>query len=221
MKILREVLEHNPLEILTEEDKSGNKKLYIKGVFLQSEIRNKNNRMYPKSILQTEVARYTKEYIDKHRAFGELNHPATPTINLDRVSHIITELKEDGNNFIGKAKILDTPNGKIAESLINEGVTLGVSSRGMGSLKETKNGLNMVQDDYRLSTAADIVADPSAPDAIVTGIMENADWIMVNDTWIPQFTESAKKYINEKVKMNKEEVYLNIFEKFMSNLSNH
>ena len=163
-----------------EEEKNGKKGLYIEGIFMQGDIKNRNGRMYPKDVLQKEVNRYNKEYIDKNRAYGELGHPQGPTINLERVSHMITQLQQDGSNFVGKAKIMtNTPYGQIVKSLIDEGAQLGVSSRGMGSLKQ-KNGANEVQGDFYLATAADIVADPSAPNAFVNGVMESKEWIWDN-----------------------------------------
>ena len=170
-----------------KEDKDGKTNLFIEGVFLQSDLKNRNGRVYPREIMQREVNRYVKESINKKRAMGELGHPDGPTINLDRVSHMITSLREDGSNYIGKAKILDTPMGNIVKNLIDEGASLGVSSRGLGTLKE-KNGINEVQDDFVLSTAADIVADPSAPDAFVRGIMEHKEWVMVEGTWTVSYT---------------------------------
>ena len=166
------------VEFLSEE-KNGKKSHFIEGVFLQSEIKNKNGRVYPQGVLAREVAKYDEHHIQKGRALGELGHPEGPSINLDRVSHKIESLREDGNNFIGRAKILETPMGNIAKNLLDEGVRLGVSSRGMGSLKE-KDGVNFVADDFMLATAADIVADPSAPDAFVNGIMEGKEWVWNN-----------------------------------------
>ena len=175
MKLICEVNEEIKHEIT--EGANGKKALHIEGVFMQGDIKNKNGRMYPKEILEKEVKRYNKEYIDKNRAYGELGHPQGPTINLERVSHMITQLQPDGSNFVGKAKIMtETPYGKIVESLINEGAQLGVSSRGMGSLKD-KGGVAEVQKDFYLATAADIVADPSAPNAFVNGIMESKEWV--------------------------------------------
>ena len=166
-------------EFILEDRKGGGKNYFIEGVFLQAELKNKNGRMYPFKTLQREVAKYDENFITKGRALGELGHPEGPSINLDRVSHKIESLREDGNNFIGRAKILDTPNGKIAKSLLDEGVSLGVSSRGMGSLRK-EDGCNIVEDDFMLATAADIVADPSAPDAFVAGIMEGKEWVWDN-----------------------------------------
>ena len=176
MKLITENIES--VELITEE-KDGEKKLYIEGVFLQSEVKNRNGRVYPFKVLDNEVKRYHEEYIKPGRALGELGHPDGPTVNLDRVSHRIVSLKAEGNNFIGKAHILDTPNGKIAKSLLGEGVKLGVSSRGMGTL-DKQEGVSYVMDDFMLATAADIVADPSAPDAFVNGIMEGKEWVWNN-----------------------------------------
>ena len=177
-----------------KEESNGKTNLFIEGVFLQSDLKNRNGRVYPREIMQREVDRYVKESIDKKRAMGELGHPDGPTINLDRVSHMITSLREDGSNYIGKAKILDTPMGNIVKNLIDEGASLGVSSRGLGTLKE-KNGINEVQDDFVLSTAADIVADPSAPDAFVRGIMEHKEWVMVEGAWMEQDIDLAVRRI--------------------------
>ena len=193
MKLIREEIER--VEVLTE-SKNGKKSLFIKGPFLQAEKVNRNGRMYPMGIMEREVERYSKDYVQKGRALGELGHPDGPTVNLDRVSHKITELYKDGNNFIGKAQILSTPMGKIAESLLKDGVTLGVSSRGIGSLRETKNGYKEVGEDFMLATAADIVADPSAPDAFVQGIMEGKEWIWDGGILRERYAENAKRQIN-------------------------
>ena len=174
MKLIREEIEQ--VEVIVE-NRNGKKSLFIEGVFLQSEMKNRNGRMYPKSTLAREVGRYNENFVQKGRALGELGHPDGPTVNLDRVSHKIVSLKESGNNFIGKAKILSTPMGKIASNLLGEGVKLGVSSRGVGSLNKTNEGYSVVGEDFTLATAADIVADPSAPDAFVDGIMEGKDWV--------------------------------------------
>ena len=179
MKLIKEITE--TVSYLVE-DSNGKKSLHIEGPFLVAEKKNRNGRLYEYNTMKKEVARYTEEYINKHRAFGELGHPESPSINLDRVSHMITSLREDGNQWIGKAKILDTPMGNIAKSLIEGGAQLGVSSRGMGSLKNV-NGVNVVQPDFYLATAADIVADPSAPGAFVQGIMEGKEWMLVNGVW--------------------------------------
>jgi hypothetical protein len=199
------------------EEKVGDKKnLYIKGVFLQAEQKNRNGRVYPLPILEREVKRYNDKYIDQNRAFGELGHPQGPTVNLDRVSHMITELEADGNNFVGKAKIMDTPMGKIVSSIMNEDAQLGVSSRGMGSLKE-KNGINEVQDDYYLATAADIVADPSAPNCFVQGIMEGKEWAWDNGVLKESDVARIKRKLDEaSSKRDREEEILRSFAKLMS-----
>lgn len=199
------------------EEKVGDKKnLFIKGVFLQAEQKNRNGRVYPFPILEREVKRYNDKYIDQNRAFGELGHPQGPTVNLDRVSHMITELHADGNNFVGKAKIMDTPMGKIVSSIMNEGAQLGVSSRGMGSLKE-KNGINEVQDDYYLATAADIVADPSAPNCFVQGIMEGKEWAWDNGVLKESDVDRIKRKLDEtSSKRVREEEILRSFAKLMS-----
>ena len=184
---------------------------------MQAEKKNRNGRVYPKDILSKEAERYNREYVQKNRAFGELGHPDSPTINLDRVSHMITKLYPDGNNFIGKAKILDTPNGKIVKSLLDGGATLGVSTRGVGSLKP-QNGYQVVQDDFHLATAADIVADPSAPDAFVCGIMEGKEWILDGTGWKEIDYDYAKKQIQGASQNEIEDVALRLFENFMSKL---
>ena len=214
MKLITEQI--TEVKVIAEE-KNGVKSLFITGPFLVGEEKNRNGRIYPKAVLQKEARRYTEEYISKNRAFGELGHPDSPSINLDRVSHLITSLKEDGNVFIGKAKILETPMGKIAKSLIEGGAQLGVSSRGMGSLKE-KDGVNLVQDDYYLATAADIVADPSAPGAFVQGIMEGKEWVW--DNGIIKEVDVVEMYDEiSKAKRNQiEEISLRIFENFLSKL---
>lgn len=214
MKLISEIVEQ--VQIITEEK---SKDLYLEGVFLQSELANRNNRIYPKAVMEKEVARYMKEYVDSNRAFGELGHPEGPTINLDRVSHIITSLKEDGNNYIGRAKILNTPMGNIVRGLIEGGAQLGVSSRGMGTLKEREGGINEVQNDFYLATAADIVADPSAPDAFVQGIMENKEWMFVNGSWTYQNMDETKKLIEATKKQQLEEVKFRAFENFLNSLS--
>lgn len=215
MKLITEVTED--IQYISEE-KNGKRHLYIEGVFLQSNLTNRNNRSYPKEIMRKEVDRYRTEQIDKKRAMGELGHPEGPTLNLDRVSHMITSLKEDGDNWIGKAKILDTPMGNIVKNLMDEGAQLGVSSRGLGSLKE-KNGINEVQDDFVLATAADIVADPSAPDAFVRGIMENKEWMMVNGIWTEREMEVAQQIINKSSSRELEEQKLAVFSSFLDRLS--
>ena len=214
MKLIKEITE--TVSYLTEEA-DGKKVLHIEGPFLVAEKKNKNGRIYEFNTLRKEVHRYTEDYINKHRAFGELGHPDTPSINLDRVSHMIVGLREDGNQWIGKAKILDTPMGNIARSLIEGGAQLGVSSRGMGSLKAI-NGVNIVQDDFHLATAADIVADPSAPGAFVQGIMEGKEWMLVNGVWTEQYIEEAKREIKKASQKDIEKVSLRIFENFMKKL---
>ena len=215
MRLIAEEL--TEVKFLSEE-KNGKKNYFIEGIFLQSEIANKNGRMYPFRTLQREVAKYDENFIMKGRALGELGHPEGPSINLDRVSHKIERLSEDGNNFIGRAKILDTPNGKIAKSLLDEGVSLGVSSRGMGSLKK-ESACNVVQDDFMLATAADIVADPSAPDAFVSGIMEGKEWIWDGGILRERFATKTYKQINTLVDQKKlDEQKLNLFNDFLSNL---
>jgi hypothetical protein len=199
------------------EEVNGKQERYIEGIFMQAEKQNRNGRVYPRHVLSKEVERYNKDYVNKNRAFGELGHPDSPTINLDRVSHMITSLRSDGNNFIGKAKILDTPNGKIVKSLLDGGASLGVSTRGVGSLKPA-NGFQLVQDDFHLATAADIVADPSAPDAFVQGIMENAEWILTNQGWKAVHQERARRMLKEASSNDIEEVALKIFENYISKL---
>ena len=201
------------------EGKGDKKRMYIEGVFLQGEIKNRNGRMYPISTLSKEVNRYNESFVKKGRALGELGHPEGPTVNLDRVSHKITSLVQEGNNFRGKAQLLSTPMGKIAQNLIGEGVTLGVSSRGVGSLKEDVRGCKVVGEDFMLATAADIVADPSAPDAFVSGIMEGKEWIWEGGILREQLAEKTQKRINTLVDQRKlEEHKLNLFNDFLSNL---
>jgi hypothetical protein len=214
MKLIRELTES--VQYLTEE-KDGKKTLYIEGPFLVAEAVNKNKRMYKEETMRNEVKRYSEEYINKHRAFGELGHPDTPSINLDRVSHLIVGLRQEGNAWIGKAKILETPMGNIARSLIEGGAQLGVSSRGMGSLK-MENGVNVVQGDFHLATAADIVADPSAPGAFVQGIMEGKEWMMVNGVWTEYQYEEAKQEIKQASRKDIEKVSLRIWESFVKKL---
>jgi len=201
------------------EGKGAKKKMYIEGVFLQGDIKNRNGRMYPVNTLAKEVGRYNESFVKKGRALGELGHPDGPTVNLDRVSHKITELRQEGKNFIGKAQLLETPMGKIAKSLIAEGVTLGVSSRGVGSLKEDHTGCKVVGEDFMLATAADIVADPSAPDAFVSGIMEGKEWVWEGGILREQLASKTEKRINTLVDQNRlEEHKLNLFNDFLSNL---
>ena len=216
MKLITETIED--VKLLTEE-KDGKKLLYIEGVFLQSELKNRNGRMYPFSVLEREVKRYNEEYVQSKRALGELGHPDGPTVNLDRVSHKITSLVQEGNNFRGKAQILSTPMGKIASSLLDEGVMLGVSSRGVGSLQTTSEGCKIVGEDFQLATAADIVADPSAPDAFVNGIMEGREWVWEGGILREQLAETTKKRINTLVDQKQlEEKKLELFNNFLSNL---
>ena len=199
------------------EEKNGKKEYKIKGVFLQSEIKNRNGRVYPREIMVREVNRYTKEFINKNRAFGELGHPDGPTVNLERVCHMVKSLTPDGDNFIGEAKIMDTPYGKIVKGLIDEGAQLGVSSRGMGSIMN-RNGINYVKDDFYLATAADIVADPSAPDAFVEGIMESREWIWNNGVLKQVELEEWKRQIQDAKRSVLEEKKLNIFKSFLTKL---
>ena len=216
MKLITE--EVTNVKILTE-GKGANKKLYIEGVFLQGEIKNRNGRMYPMSTLAKEVGRYNETFVSKGRALGELGHPDGPTVNLDRVSHKITSLVQEGNNFKGKAQILSTPMGKIASSLLDEGVMLGVSSRGVGSLQTTSEGCKVVGEDFQLATAADIVADPSAPDAFVNGIMEGKEWVWEGGILREQLAETTKKRINTLVDQRQlEEHKLQLWSDFLSNL---
>lgn len=220
MKLITEITEE--VKLLQEEKEDGKKNYFIEGVFMQGNIKNRNGRVYPTEVLDKEVGRYNKEYVEKNRAYGELGHPTGPTINLERVSHMITKLERDGDNYIGRAKIMtETPYGGIVKSLMDEGATLGVSSRGMGSLKQSKSGVAEVQNDFYLATAADIVADPSAPNAFVEGIMEGADWVFdaARNEW--QMIE-ADKIRNEVKKMSAAEVEANklqIFEQFLKTLS--
>ena len=216
MKLIREEIE--TVEFVTEE-KNGKKSLYIEGVFLQGNIKNRNGRMYPMETLAKEVNRYNESNVVTGRALGELGHPDGPTVNLDRVSHKIVSLKESGSNFIGKAKILDTPMGQIAKSLIGEGVKLGVSSRGIGSLKPTKEGFNVVGDDFMLATAADIVADPSAPDAFVEGIMEGKEWVWEGTTLRERLAERTKTKIERLAEQKRlEEHKIGLFNEFINSL---
>jgi len=214
MKLIKEVTE--TLSYIAEE-KDGKKTLFIEGPFLQCEVVNRNGRKYLRETMTKEVERYTENYINKNRAFGELGHPDTPTINLDRVSHLTMSLHQNGNDWIGKAKILETPMGNIVRNLIEGGAQVGVSSRGLGSLKNV-NGINIVQDDFHLATAADIVADPSAPNAFVQGIMEGKEWMIVNGVWTEVHYEQAKQEIRQASRREIEEVSLRIFENFVKKL---
>ena len=216
MKLIREEIES--VEFLVEQ-KNGKKSMYIEGVFLQADMKNRNGRVYPMETLRREVGRYSENHITSGRALGELGHPEGPTVNLDRVSHKIISLRESGSNFIGKAKILGTPMGKIASSLIEEGVKLGVSSRGVGSLQQTKEGYSVVGEDFMLATAADIVADPSAPDAFVSGIMEGKDWVWDGGVLREKFATKTYKTINTLVDQKRlDEQKLALFNDFLSNL---
>jgi hypothetical protein len=216
MKLITEEIES--VEFLVE-SRGGKKSMYIEGVFLQGNIKNRNGRMYPMETLRREVGRYNENHVAKGRALGELGHPEGPTVNLDRVSHKIISLRENGSNFIGKAKILNTPMGKIAASLVEEGVKLGVSSRGIGSLKMTREGVNIVGDDFMLATAADIVADPSAPDAFVEGIMEGKDWVWDGSILREKYAQKTYATINTLVDQKKlDENKLNLFNQFLQNI---
>ena len=216
MKLIRENIEE--VKFLTEATENGKKNLYITGPFLVYDKPNKNNRMYTKDILSNEVKRYNEEYVKTNRALGELGHPDTPSINLERVSHKIVELTDNGESFIGKALILDTPYGQIVKNFMDSGVNLGVSSRGMGSLQPTKEGYNIVQDDFRLATAADIVADPSAPGAFVNGIMENKEWLFVEGRFVEIDIDNAKRQIKQASRKDIEQVAFNLFENFIRKL---
>jgi hypothetical protein len=214
MKLIREEVES--VKFITEE-RAGKKSLYIEGIFLQADIKNRNGRCYPMETLTKEVSRYNESYIKKGRALGELGHPDGPTVNLDRVSHMITSLKSEGNNFVGKAKILETPMGKIASSLISEGVKLGVSSRGIGSLVE-KNGVRYVSDDFMLATAADIVADPSAPDAFVNGIMEGVEWVWNNGILEQKLARMQRQIDAYSASKQLSEQKIRLFDEFINSL---
>jgi len=214
MKLISEEIQN--AEYLVE-DNGGKKSYKIKGIFLQSDLKNRNGRVYPKQVLEQEVSRYNREFINKKRAFGELGHPDGPTVNLERVSHMITSLTPDGKNFVGEAKIMDTPYGKIVKGLIDEGAQLGVSSRGMGSIIQ-RNGANYVKDDFYLATAADIVADPSAPDAFVEGIMESKEWVWDNGKLVEKDIEAWKRQIRETKQRKLDEVKLKVFESFLGKL---
>ncbi len=216
MKLISE--EATNVEFLTEATKSGGKNYFIEGIFMQANKKNRNGRIYPTEILQKEARRYTTEFIKKKRAFGELGHPDGPTVNLERVSHMIEELEEVGQNFMGRAKILDTPYGKIVKNLIDEGAQLGVSSRGMGSLKAGRNGISEVQGDFYLATAADIVADPSAPDAFVAGIMEGKEWVWDNGLLKETQIQEYKDKIENSSRKDRENVLVEAFKDFIVKL---
>ena len=217
MKLISEFIDYGVSPVIVEKNEKGEKEYFIEGVFMQAEVKNRNGRIYPKAIMAKEVKRYTKEFIDKNRAFGELGHPEGPTINLDKVSHMITSLVEDSNNYVGRAKILSTPNGQIVRSLIDDGAKLGVSSRGLGSL-EQKGDAQVVKGDFQLATAADIVADPSAPEAFVEGIMEGVEWFYENGILKARQMEQMKHELSS-AKLNKlEEIKLNLWKRFVENL---
>ena len=216
MKLIKEVFETT--NCIVEEKVGGKKNYFIEGVFLQSELVNRNGRMYKESTMDNEVGRYMKEYVQKNRAYGELGHPDTPSINLDRVSHLIVDLRKEGTNYIGKAKILETPMGMIARGLLDGGANLGVSSRAMGSLKTNNEGVQVVQDDFMLSTAADIVADPSAPDAFVRGIMENKEWAFVDGKFVEKNIDEVKAMIRRTSSRNLEEAKVLAFQNFLSKI---
>ena len=215
MKLITETIED--IEVLTEANTKGGQDYKIRGVFMQADIKNRNGRVYPVATLSKEVARYTTEYINKRRAFGELGHPDGPTVNLERVSHMITSLKPEGKNFIGEAKVMDTPYGKIVKNLIDEGAQLGVSSRGMGSIQSSSQG-NVVGKDFYLATAADIVADPSAPDAFVEGIMEGKEWVWDNGVLKSKTVEEYKSEIERARRTELAEVKSKVFKDFVSKL---
>jgi hypothetical protein len=216
MRLIREIYEQT--STIVESKLGKGKEYFIEGIFLQSELKNRNGRMYPESVMDNEVGRYIKESVDKNRAYGELGHPDTPSINLDRVSHMIVSLKKEGTNYIGKAKILETPMGQIARGLLDGGANLGVSSRALGSLQANNEGIQIVQDDFMLSTAADIVADPSAPDAFVRGIMESKEWVFVDGKFVEQHIEEAKRTVRKASSRNLEEAKIYAFQKFLSKI---
>ena len=216
MKLIKEVFEQT--NIIVEDKLGKGKEYFIEGIFLQSELKNRNGRVYPEGVMDNEVKRYQENYINKNRAYGELGHPDTPSINLDRVSHLITSLRKEGTNYIGKAKILDTPMGKIAKGLLDGGANLGVSSRALGSLKMNKEGVQVVQDDFMLSTAADIVADPSAPDAFVRGIMESCEWIFVDGRFEQRQIEQTKKLIQNTPSKRITEASIQAFQNFLNSI---
>jgi hypothetical protein len=215
MKLIREVNES--LNMIVEEKLGKGKQLYVEGIFLQSNIKNRNGRLYPESVMDKEVQRYIKEKVEKNSAFGELGHPDSPSINLDRISHLITSLHKEGNNWIGKAKILDTPMGRIAEGILKGGGRIGTSSRALGSLKMNNEGINVVQNDFMLSTAGDLVSDPSAPDAWVQGIMEGAEWVYVDGKFERQ-VDAARKTIMTATSINLEEQKILAFEHFLRSI---
>jgi|TARA_B100001093_G_scaffold482526_1_gene514264 hypothetical protein len=217
MKLISEFNDYSVSPIIVEENEKGQKEYFIEGIFMQSEIKNRNGRVYPKEVMQKEVGRYVKEFVEKDRAFGELGHPEGPTINLDKVSHMITKLEEDGNNYVGRAKILSTPNGQIVRNLIDDGAKLGVSSRGLGSL-EQKGGAQYVKDDFQLATAGDIVADPSAPEAFVNGIMEGTEWVYENGLLTARQFDEMQTEIRSAKSNNLEEVTIKQWKRFVESL---
>lgn len=217
MKLISEFNDYSVTPVIIEQNEKGEKEYFIEGIFMQSEIKNRNGRVYPKEVMEKEVNRYVKEFVEKDRAFGELGHPEGPTINLDKVSHMITSLEEDGNNYVGRAKILSTPNGQIVRSLISDGAKLGVSSRGLGSL-EQKGNAQYVKDDFQLATAGDIVADPSAPEAFVEGIYEGVEWVMENGILKAVDMERMQNELKTASLNNLEETKLNLWKKFVKNL---
>jgi len=217
MKLISEFNDYGVQPVIVEENENGKKDYFIEGIFMQSEIKNRNGRIYPKEVIQNEVKRYNKEFVQKDRAFGELGHPEGPTINLDKVSHLITKLEEDGNNFVGRAKILSTPNGQIVKNLIDDGAKLGVSSRGLGSL-ESKGNAQYVKDDFQLATAGDIVADPSAPEAFVEGIMEGVEWYYDSGILKMKDAEQMRKELRTAKSSKLQETKLNLWKKFVENL---
>jgi hypothetical protein len=213
MKLIKEVFDTTNLIV---EDKKGKKEYFIEGIFLQSALQNRNKRMYPEHVMDAEVARYMKECVKMNRAYGELGHPDSPSINLDRVSHMIVDLRKEGTNYIGRAKIMETPMGNIARGLLDGGANLGVSSRALGSLKMNNEGVNVVQDDFMLSTAADIVADPSAPDAYVRGIMESKEWTFVDGKFVEKDIEETQKFIRKASSKQLQEAKVLAFQSFLS-----
>ena len=217
MKLISEFNDYSVTPVIIEQNEKGEKEYFIEGIFMQSEIKNRNGRVYPKEVMEKEVNRYVKEFVEKDRAFGELGHPEGPTINLDKVSHMITSLEEDGNNYVGRAKILSTPNGQIVRSLISDGAKLGVSSRGLGSL-EQRGGAQYVKDDFQLATAGDIVADPSAPEAFVEGIMEGVEWVYQNGILTALQVEDMQKELKSARLNNLEETKLNLWKRFVESL---
>jgi hypothetical protein len=218
MKLITEMIDTD-VQFITEAKEDGGKNYFIEGVFMQGEIKNRNGRMYPIGTLLKEVKRYNKEYVEQNRAYGELGHPQGPTINLERVSHMIKDLHQDGNNIMGRAKIMtETPMGKIVKNLMDEGAKLGVSSRGMGTLKQDRDGTNVVSSDFQLATAADIVADPSAPDAFVEGVMEGVEWLQVDDRWVPQYIEKTQDTIRKASRTELQEAKVAAFAKFLKQL---